>query len=50
MNVDYSLYLVTDSTKNVLGGKDLATVVREAIEGGVVGSSGSLLTLLELFL
>ncbi len=35
MAVDYSLYLVTDSTKPILGNKDLARVVEEAIEGGV---------------
>ena len=34
-NVDYSLYLVTDSTPAILGNKDLADVVSEAIEGGV---------------
>ena len=35
MAVDYSLYLVTDSTKPVLGDKDLADVVLKAIQGGV---------------
>ena len=35
MAVDYSLYLVTDSTEAVLGDKDLATVVRSSINGGV---------------
>ena len=35
MVVDYSLYLVTDSTAAVLGDKDLTTVVESAIEGGV---------------
>ncbi|MCJ1413397.1 hypothetical protein MMC19_007502 [Ptychographa xylographoides] len=35
MSVDYSLYLVTDSTKAILGGKDLVKVVDAAIEGGV---------------
>ena len=35
MAIDYSLYLVTDSTKALLGDKDLAAVVREAVEGGV---------------
>ena len=34
MAVDYSLYLVTDSTKAILGDKDIVNVVREAIEGG----------------
>ena len=31
---DYSLYLVTDSTKEILGDKDLVAVVKDAIEGG----------------
>ncbi|MCJ1298998.1 hypothetical protein MMC08_001789 [Hypocenomyce scalaris] len=35
MAVDYSLYLVTDSTKVILGDRDLVTVVRAALEGGV---------------
>ncbi|ESZ92662.1 hydroxyethylthiazole kinase [Sclerotinia borealis F-4128] len=34
-NVDYSLYLVTDSTPNILGNKDLVEVVEAAIRGGV---------------
>ena len=34
MAVDYSLYLVTDSTKVILGDRDLVTVVRAALEGG----------------
>lgn len=34
MAVDYSLYLVTDSTKAILGDKDLAEVVHQAVEGG----------------
>lgn len=33
--VDYSLYLVTDSTPAILGGKDLCDVVEQAIRGGV---------------
>ncbi|OCK77099.1 TMP-TENI-domain-containing protein [Lepidopterella palustris CBS 459.81] len=33
--VDYSLYLVTDSTPAVLGDRDLCHVVCEAIQGGV---------------
>src|SRR4051812_42454413 len=33
--VDYSLYLVTDSTPALLGTRDLVTVVDQAIEGGV---------------
>ena len=35
MAVDYSLYLVTDSTQAILGDKDLPSVVEAAIEGGV---------------
>ena len=35
MAVDYSLYLVTDSTPAILGDKDLNSVVEAAIEGGV---------------
>ena len=35
MAVDYSLYLVTDSTGEVLGDKDLALVVEEALQGGM---------------
>ncbi len=33
--VDYSLYLVTDSTAAILGAADLCSVVREALRGGV---------------
>lgn len=33
--VDYSLYLVTDSTHAILGDKDLVQVVQKAVEGGV---------------
>ncbi|GAB7360291.1 hypothetical protein MBLNU230_g8049t1 [Neophaeotheca triangularis] len=33
-NVDYSLYLVTDSTPAILGDKDLVSVVKAAVEGG----------------
>ncbi len=33
--VDYSLYLVTDSTPAILGGADLCDVVRKALRGGV---------------
>ena len=32
--IDYSLYLVTDSTPAILGDKDLVAVVRDAIAGG----------------
>lgn len=34
MKQDYTLYLVTDSTPAMLKGKDLSTVVNQAIEGG----------------
>jgi thiamine-phosphate diphosphorylase/hydroxyethylthiazole kinase len=34
-SVDYSLYLVTDSTPAILGGKDLVEVVEAALSGGV---------------
>ncbi|RDW59744.1 hypothetical protein BP6252_12831 [Coleophoma cylindrospora] len=34
-NVDYSLYLVTDSTPAILGDKDLVQVVEAALQGGV---------------
>lgn len=33
--VDYSLYLVTDSTPAILGDRDIAEVVEAALEGGV---------------
>jgi thiamine-phosphate diphosphorylase/hydroxyethylthiazole kinase len=33
--VDYSLYLVTDSTAAILGNRDLVEVVEAALEGGV---------------
>lgn len=32
--IDYSVYLVTDSTPAILGDKDLTRVVEEAIRGG----------------
>lgn len=32
--VDYTLYLVTDSTAAILGDRDLVQVVKEAVEGG----------------
>ncbi|KAJ9639333.1 thiamine biosynthetic bifunctional enzyme [Coniosporium tulheliwenetii] len=35
MKVDYSLYLVTDNTKPILGDRDLCWVVEEAVKGGV---------------
>ena len=35
MAVDYTLLLVTDSTPAILGDKDIAQVVEEAIQGGV---------------
>lgn len=34
MAIDYSLYLVTDSTEVILGDKDLIDVVHKAVEGG----------------
>ncbi|KAH8673728.1 Hydroxyethylthiazole kinase family-domain-containing protein [Xylariales sp. PMI_506] len=34
-NVDYSLYLVTDSTPAILGSKDICQVVEAALKGGV---------------
>ena len=34
MSFDYSLYLVTDSTQEILGDKDLIEVVTQALEGG----------------
>jgi len=34
MNVDYSLYLVTDSTEAILRGRSLVSVVKAALEGG----------------
>ncbi|EKG10929.1 Thiamine monophosphate synthase [Macrophomina phaseolina MS6] len=33
--IDYSLYLVTDNTPAILRGRDLVSVVRAAVEGGV---------------
>ncbi|KAK7713633.1 thiamine biosynthetic bifunctional enzyme [Botryosphaeria dothidea] len=33
--VDYSLYLVTDNTPAILRGRDLVSVVKAAVEGGV---------------
>ena len=35
MAIDYSLYLVTDSTPSILQGRDLVDVVEKALEGGV---------------
>ncbi|KAK5050542.1 hypothetical protein LTR84_003823 [Exophiala bonariae] len=34
-NIDYTLYLVTDSTPAILGDKDIVQVVEQAIQGGV---------------
>ena len=34
-HVNYSLYLVTDSTSEILGGRDLCSVVDSALKGGV---------------
>lgn len=39
--VDYSVYLVTDSTPAILGDKDLVAVVKAAVEGGMKHSSES---------
>jgi thiamine-phosphate diphosphorylase/hydroxyethylthiazole kinase len=33
--VDYSLYLVTDSTRPILGDRSLESVVEQALRGGV---------------
>ena len=33
-DVDYTLYLVTDSTPKILGDKDLVSTVKSAIAGG----------------
>lgn len=33
--IDYSLYLVTDSTPTILGDRDIAEVVEQALRGGV---------------
>jgi thiamine-phosphate diphosphorylase / hydroxyethylthiazole kinase len=35
VDVEYSLYLVTDSTPAVLGNRDLVEVVEAALSGGV---------------
>ncbi len=35
VDVDYSLYLVTDSTAAILGSRDLVAVVDAALQGGV---------------
>jgi thiamine-phosphate diphosphorylase/hydroxyethylthiazole kinase len=32
--VDYALYLVTDSTEAILGSRDLVQVVEQALTGG----------------
>lgn len=34
-SVNYAVYLVTDSTPAILGDKDLAEIVEQAIRGGV---------------
>jgi len=34
MKVDYSLYLVTDNTKAILGDHDILEVVEKAVKGG----------------
>lgn len=33
--VDYQLYLVTDSTPEILGDRDICQVIEEALKGGV---------------
>ena len=33
-SVDYSLYLVTDSSEALLQGRDLPLIVKQAIDGG----------------
>jgi thiamine-phosphate diphosphorylase/hydroxyethylthiazole kinase len=43
LNVDYSVYLVTDSTPAILGDKDLVAVVKAAVDGGNTASSHPLL-------
>lgn len=35
MKVDYTLYLVTDSTRAILGDRDIVSVVKAAVEGGI---------------
>jgi thiamine-phosphate diphosphorylase / hydroxyethylthiazole kinase len=35
VDINYSLYLVTDSTAAILGNRDLVAVVEAALEGGV---------------
>lgn len=55
-HVDYSLYLVTDSTPPILGDNDLVDVVEKALKGGVtivqyrdkVSDTGSLVQLYAL--
>ena len=37
MAIDYSLYLVTDSTEALLRGRDLVEVVQAAVKGGNTG-------------
>lgn len=34
MEPDYSLYLVTDNTPAILGGRDLVSIVEDAVRGG----------------
>lgn len=41
MAADYSLYLVTDSTKAILGDRDLVEVVRAAVAGGSLSPSST---------
>lgn len=41
MEIDYSVYLVTDSTPAILGKNHLEDVVRAAVEGGTPASSSN---------
>ena len=47
-SVDFSLYLVTDSTKTILGNRDLVDVVNSAVRGGTSYTSKSHLTAIDL--
>ena len=38
MEIDYSLYLVTDSTPAILGKRNLEDLVQAAVEGGTPAS------------
>ena len=45
MSTCYKLYLVTDSSPAILGGRDLVQVVRAAIEGGFFSTPKALIHL-----